>query len=402
MLITEGDAASLKEAVRGARDEEGLDWVKTGKLSDHLRYNRVEGLYLGFKFDSRRIQKSRYGLVAGLGYAVSQKLVEYEAGPVFRFGRKRPLTLALMHGRVVQTEDERVISRDENSVQMFLFGDDFMDYYLAKTTYLKGDLRPFRHLTLFGKIHNSFYHPLAKEADFYLFGSDTSSIRGNPGVWEREDHALLAGARFDNTRKNFPRTGADLLAGAEYSGGRIESDFTYRIALADLRGYRALSPNAEVSLRGFAGEVTGKHGFEGIAPQKLFDLGGLSTVRGLGFREDTALLDKNRMVVISAEFKYYGKVSGGFDVPMIGNMIPRALFILFTDFGSAWNTEDHGRSNKMFNNMFAELEPGGFSRCFGLGMADRNENIRLDVTRAYKAGGENPVDKVQIRFNRAF
>ncbi|MFH0922012.1 MAG: BamA/TamA family outer membrane protein [Fibrobacterota bacterium] len=364
--------------------------------SDFVRYNRAEGLFLGAAFDSRRLDRGRRGLLLSAGYATGARLVEYEAGAVVGFPLGRIKAEGrLTHGLRAITEDTRIIDADENTLLMFLFGDDYRDYFNSKYTELSGSLQPLRGFRLFGAAGNAYYHSLARNAVFHLFGDDSLFVRWNPGVIENEDHYLKAGAEWDDVRGPFPRQGFRAKALGEYSGGRIKSSFSYRKATLDLRAFRPLSPVVELSCGLFAGEVTGKVGRNAIATQKLFDFGGIGTVRGLRFREEADFLDQDRIVTATAEIRVRaGRILDGF-IPVLPRLLPpRSLILVGFDAGSIWNTQN---DNLDFDNLFTEMRMARFHKSVTLGLSDPNENIRLELSRAFRFDRDETSDAVMLR-----
>jgi hypothetical protein len=406
VLLSAGEDVSLEEALEGVRDADWIKQITLDDLDDYVRYNRVEGLYLGAVYDSRRVQKKELGVIGKLGYAISQKLAEYEVGATFgrKFARSE-LNLKLAHGKKADSDDDWKISTGENTLQMFLFGNDYKDYFLSKYTDLSGSLKIGPSLTLSGKAGADEYGPLDKKANWYLFGSDSLAIRGNHWIAKGKDHYLQAAVDFKNAGDLFPRQGFHAFFKGEYSGGAIKSDYCYRKAVGDVRGYYPCSNRAEFSLRGYAGEVTGKAGRQWIPNQKMFDFGGLATVRGFSHLADWTLMDKNRMFFLSSEFKYAGQISRDVYFPLVSGLFNKALFIFFFDAGRAWNTEDNGKVNTNFNNIIPEIKPDKFHKTFGLGLADRNEHLRIDFMRLLRTDREKDdriEDRVNIRFARAF
>ncbi|OGJ87499.1 MAG: hypothetical protein A2487_06190 [Candidatus Raymondbacteria bacterium RifOxyC12_full_50_8] len=362
------------------------------KVARLVRYNRVEGLFAGFEFDTRDRTGLPYGIAGNIGYAFMPEVAQYRLCALVTPDTRRRLTLGFEYFRAIESVDTMVVSVFENSLAMLFAGRDFMDYYLTTTARARGIWSLSHGLVLSGSFGSAFYHPLGVATRFFLFGSDTLVVRANPLVAEAEDRFITAAIAFSNASKAFPRSGVNGNAGAEYSGGRIGSGFAYRKITADVRGFAAISGRTEVGCRLFTGEITGKNGRGAIPVQKLFDLGGMGTVRGLPFREDPQLLDRDRIFLVSAEYKRL----------MDARRKAQALFVVFADWGCAWNAEDKGADNTGFNNLFSQIRTDMGHATVGLAVADREENVRLSIMRGFSSGSDIYYDKVTLRLQRAF
>jgi outer membrane protein assembly factor BamA len=278
-----------------------------------------------------------------------------------------------------------------------LFGDDYSDYYCSKTTELSGKLQPVRGLCLSGSAGSSYYSSLERNAVFYLFGHDSNAIRANPEVNKGEDRYLRAGVEWNDVNAIFPRSGICARATGQYSGGRINSQFTYRKAVLDLKAYRPVSPSTEFSFGLYTGEVSGKAGRQAIALQKLFDFGGIGTVRGLPFRGDTNWLNKDRIVAVSVEARMRaGSVLKGLAPSFPSLFNERSLFLCAFDAGNAWNTS---YDNIGFDNLFTDMKLGRFHKSVTLGLASPNENFRLEFSRAFRGDKSQTLDAITLRIN---
>lgn len=407
--FTASDTAGSADSVLAAKDEHLLDVALLDSVSDRVRYNRVEGLYLGATFDSRRVDRRPFGVTALLGYAFSAKIPQYEAAAAYRgpflFGT--PADFALSWGRRVLPfdDDVRWFTVGENTLHTFLFGNDYLDYFKSEYVTFRGDWNPARNLTLFGRAGSAQYRGLAVNERFYLLGSDTNQARWNYGVHERKDRFLQAGARFNNATSLFPRQGLDCYARAEYSGGRINSDFTYRRLFADFRAYAAPARRTEVAFKALGGEVVTANDstYRDIASQKFFHYG-IGFFRGLGPRPWGPGY-KNRMLSGALEIKHLGRLSPGLRFPFIDALPKSLLFIGFFDIGNVWNTEDFGHSNRTFNDILREVRMKRLYKTVGLGLALPNERLRLDLTRAHRYDWDPRFpwhDALWLRFSRPF
>src|SRR5574341_2126860 len=106
----------------------------------------------------------------------------------------------------------------------------------------------------------------------------------------------------------------------------------------DIRRYQPIGYGKNFDIRLRAG--TGR----GILPsQYLFDLGGISTLRGYRFKEFTG----DRMVLANVEYRLNSKTSRLHDIPIIEEF----NLILFADAGLAWFAEDKIAADKSFDTL---------------------------------------------------
>ncbi|OGS34727.1 MAG: hypothetical protein A2293_03455 [Elusimicrobia bacterium RIFOXYB2_FULL_49_7] len=404
-LLTLEDSVPLDDRVKTEAGYRDIHFFETEDISRWIRYNRVEGLYLGGDFNSRRLYPDRFALTANAGYAISARLVEYNLAAHLDLSRQLPLspTLAIRYGKSPQCgDDTRLNSVNENSLQMFLFGDDFRDYYISDYVGLTGEIKPIHPLSIQAEVTSTFYKGLSTAERFSLFGQDTNRVRSNPWIQEKKDRYVTFTGRYRTIEPIFPRKGVDLFGQADYSGGRIGSEFTYRRVLTDLRGYASPAKNTELTLRLLTGEVTGKNGPSEIASPRLFDFGGFGTVRGLPFREDGNLLDKNRIFTATAEVRHQGNFSRALKPACVFGWFPDLLFSFFVDAGQAWNTEDKGKSNVDFTNPLDEINVDKFYKTVGIGFSDPGDHLQINLTRTYFRDYDLPYDRAFIRFGRSF
>lgn len=403
-FLTADSGAPLPEVPDSVKGPVDFRFIHSEELSRWIRYNRVEGLYLGLDFDSRRFSPDPYSVQLNAGYAIGQHIVQYNAGVSFNLRAifRWPGDFFLAHGKKIESEDGWIVSENENSLQMLLFGYDYRDYFLNSYNRAEGRLEPFRNLHLTGSLNSASYLALGTVEKYYLLGSDTLSVRWNPWVLERIDRFVTAELRFDNAGESFPKTGLDASLKGEFSGGQIRSAFTYRKAVADVRAYQGLSSRTEIMGRCYAGEIVSRTGNQDIALQKLFDFSGPGTVRGLPFREDGNFVDKNRILTLNAEIRHLGAFTRGIGPACVGRFLPEMIFALFADAGRAWNTGDYGHSNAGFNNPLPEIDPGRFFKTLGFGLSDPRERVRVELTRTYYRDFPAPWDRATVRFGRTF
>ena len=129
---------------------------------------------------------------------------------------------------------------------------------------------------------------------------------------------------------------------------------------------------------------------EGNLPrQKTFYLGGIGTLRG--FRHKS--LEGNRMILGNIEYVFdpYGLLSGP-----PSWLLEDFNLILFSDFGYAWYNCDNSNFSKFFNG----IQPKDLKTTIGIGLSDKDDEIRLNFAWRTDKKGE-PV-QVYLRINQTF
>jgi outer membrane protein assembly factor BamA len=189
---------------------------------------------------------------------------------------------------------------------------------------------------------------------------------------------------YDNRdHENQPHRGWLISIDAETSRPDFDSEFNFERFIVDVRRYQPFGYGRNFDIRLRAG--TGR----GVLPsQYLFDLGGISTLRGYRFKEFTG----DRMVLANGEYRLSSGSSWSRDIPIISEF----NLILFADTGLAWFAEDNTAADKSFDSLtWNKLKTN-----VGVALTDRDGQVRLNFAKRTDVGGKDVV--VTFRLNRDF
>jgi len=348
------------------------------RYTQSVRYNRVEGLYLGVSRDPLEWNESDRGRFFGqLGYGFGTKDWQYEIGAESRFGSMYQnddfdIKVGGAYHSTTTTNDLWKSSWAENSAAAFFFEHDFFDYYHTKgwTGYAVSRITPFAQLSVGYRADQ--YTSLSKETSWSLFGNN--DFRPNPGIVEGDMRSIVMSLEGGQVRSlNHRPSGVAARLEAEIGQG-LGGDFDFSRYVGDVRTYARLSEDTGLSLR-FRGGFT-----EGTVPvQKAFTLGGVGSVRS--YHQNSFV--GTRMLLANAELALYEPAILD---DLIGDMAILGLF------DAGW-TNSFGTNSFDFNDVVAS---GGF----GLAFDDRA--FRLEVTWPTKDVGSGMKPSIWLRIAPSF
>ncbi len=294
------------------------------------------------------------------------------AQPLTR-GRDVCLGLVYTHGTAADNEAE--IGIGENTLAGLFLKHDFMDYYMIDgwEPYARLRLVPSTWLRL--GFASEKYRSLTTQTQWSFFGAGADEFRPNPHLYLLGDPEGFGGeGRLVATRLELVRD----TRRARHSGtigfygrGFLElgaGDFDYVRWLADLRSYARLGRPSHLAMRFRAGaRVLG----DAIPSQKLFDVGGLGTVRGHAF------------------FAQVGdrELLGNVEYTLFSEHINQGLFF-FYDLGTAWNS---------LQDRFVDAT---VLQSVGTGVRSLNDDFQ--VLCAWPVGPIAGHPEVSVRLNRTF
>lgn len=363
------------------------DW--NGWDSDHeepfvLRYNRVDGLFLGPRLPheygyGRFLNFGMYGFG---GYGFASKEWQYQLGGEFYFSFLGRTTVGLEAHDLTASEDEWIIPEDENSLAAFLIREDFRDYYQrrgfsAYATQKVGSLK------LTGSYRDADILSLKKETNWSLFGGD-KRFRNNPAIDEGRLVSTMASLQFDT--RNHPRRphqGWLIDLRSEVSRPSYNSDFDFDRLIVDIRRYQPVSWGQNLDFRLRIGSSRGD-----LPAHYLFDLGGISTLRGFDFKSFTG----NRMILGNLEYRLDAGRGRAHDIWFLG---PFNL-IFFVDSGLAWFGDDLSAFGKSFDFLTVDK----LRTNVGIALTDSDGRVRLNFARRTDVGGQGLT--ITLRLNRDF
>ncbi len=374
------------------------DWPNDDDEVVYADYNRVDGFTIGLKFPQAgwwHKNRHNFALLGKAGYSFGRKQWQYKVG------LERWTMSELMFGigaelyNLTDTQDDWIIGDHENALAAGLFKKDFRDYY-------KREGYSFYVRQYFGRTANlkvayqdDEFSDLKKVTNWALFGGD-KSFRQNPNALpyklyaEYGDKAALniksitANLTIDTRNDDaHPTRGWYIQAFAEHADKDMNNLDGFRRYILDFRRYQPLSWDENIALRLRGGTSTGL-----LPPMYLFDLGGISTLRGFDFKEMTG----DRMVLGNLEYRLGAGNSGflGLDI------------ILFMDSGLAWFANENNKKYAYEYVEKQEIEPdvrpedtfkdltwSALKTDAGIGLATNDNTCRFNIARRIdRSGGD--------------
>jgi hypothetical protein len=350
-----------------------------------IHYNRVDGLFLGGELP--RTYSWRYPVnldVFGFGgYAIRAKRWQYQAGAEFYIGRAFRFIVGGETHDFTDTQDQWIIPELENSLAAALINEDFRDYYRRDgfSLYLSQNLG--WPLKLTAAYRNDQHFDLKNKTDWSLFVNQ-KKFRANPAILPRKMISYAGQISLDTRDyKDHPRRGWLISLEGETSKPEFDSEVDFDRLLVDVRRYQPIAYGKNVDVRLRAGSA------RGFLPEHyLFDLGGISTLRGYRFKEFTG----DRMVLANIEYRMNAGATRLHDLPVIQDL----NLVLFFDAGYVWFAEDKSAAEKSFDYLTSDK----LKTNVGLALTDEDGRVRLNFAKRTDVGGKDVV--VTFRLNRDF
>ena len=348
------------------------DWVNELSTVENFmfRYNRVEGLFLGFGSEKRYYWDGYrdFSSWGSIGYGFKSKGWRYNLGIARQFpvGEGHLLELAVEGHRLTDTRDHWLIGLGENNAAAFLIHEDYRDYFYragwgVSTSYTvqrDGITSQFKVEYLADK-----YLSMENKTEWSLFGGD-KVFRLNPGIDPGKMRSILVSAGFGTVdQRMYGQEGWSIFGSAEFAEESFGGDFGFRQYLADIRRYQPLSRYDNINLRLRVGTS------EGFVPfQRLYELGGLSTIQVMPFKA----MAGNRMVLANAEYIVNGDLLH--DIDFWPSWLMRGVNFIF--MGDAGWTRTMSQT-ATFDEGFGELQFKQFRSDLGVGVGNRSGTFRI-------------------------
>jgi len=345
-------------------------------------YNRVQGLFLGIS--APKIVGSRYDLfdLHGFGgYGFAEKKWRYKLGlDRWLFSPKNyRFELGGEFHDLTDSRDSWMLTPLENSLSAVLIHEDFHDFYRRKGYSLHAS----QNLSIFLKgtleYRNDLYASVDKNTDWAILGGK-KKFSGNPAIEEGRMRSLYGEIYLDTRDNNIhPKRGWYGLLSAESSTSKMKSDFSFNQYLLDLRTYQPFGRGERLDIRLRAGSS------EGTLPlQKEFQLGGMGSLRGYGFKEFMG----NRMLLANFEYNINPQI---FNTSLL---FDEFHYIFFYDAGAAWFT-DPGLDFK-WNEGFDHLKWNSLKANIGIALTNRDGDVRLNIANRTDTSKESVVVTLRI------
>jgi len=352
-------------------------WIDEMALVDNaiLRYNRVEGLFLGLGSEKRYYWdgSQKYNAYGSFGYGFKSHRWRYNLGLTRQFAldNSDPKSAELIEIGVeghswTDTKDKWLIGLTENSLAAFLIHEDYRDYYGRQgITFHTAYATRQDYLTMLLRLEYTIddYTSLSNRTEWALFGGD-KLFRFNPAIDDGHMKSIIAFAGVSTvTRSSRGPEGWSFAGTAEFARKSFGSHFEFDQYTLDLRRYQPLGRYDNLNLRLRVGSS------EGVVPlQRIFELGGLSTLQARPYK----MYAGNRMVLINAEYIVNGDILH--DLDFWPSWLMRNFnFLIMADAG--W-IEGATPSTAWYDG-FRSLTLSSFKSDVGIGLASRSGSFRM-------------------------
>ena len=325
-----------------------------------VRYNRVEGLFAGYRVSGSPRQQRKVSFHLDGGYGIGLREARWEAGATYKSG-KASLSASVFDR--TETNDHNIIRTTENTFSALLFKGDYRDYFRAKNGFsASAGYRLRKHLNLQSHLTTFAYRSMPVEAEWSIL-RNADAFRANPAIREGDAGHLQIGLVFDNRRK-----------GPVFRNGTFAA-LTYEL------GFREFPHNGfAMALNRKQKTIFGKQAFilrflvgsrESVDEQFLFDLGGVSTLRAYRIKEFTG----NRVLLANLDYVFNGDLFGR--IPIKGAHLME--LILFADAG--W-LNSVPRTDHLLTG-FGDFRLGDAKTNIGAALSVYRQLIRFNVARRF-------------------
>lgn len=372
--------------------DNGIDWNERWIPNDfiddkdgvQLRYNGVEGLYIGggrlkdFHWDGEK----SFSLYGFLGYAFSAKYLQFQVGYDRWFGNENRFELGFEVHNQTTTYDDWILGRKENSAAAFLIHENFFNFHKEKggSFHVSQYITPSFKTTVAVKADNA--ESMGIWSDWALFGGK-KKFNDNLAVSPGDIRALVVSASYDGVNEFYDSpSGIYLNASAEIAGGKLKGDYQYNIYEFEFRGYAHFSDydNFRMRFKAAAGE-------DNVPIQKMFKLGGVGSLNGYRLFEYVG----NRMMLANFEYILTGREIRR-ELP---DLFDEFALLFFTDLGYVGNALASDGPINGFN-----MNDGNVKNSVGFGFTDDEGTKRL--TFAWRTDVANEPVQVMFRWTRPF
>ncbi len=374
-----------------------VPWLnENGNLDNFIiRYNRVESIFLGFGSEKKFYWDGRknWASFGSFGWGFKSHLWRGNIGLARQFPLKEEnnnhlLELGAEAYSLTDTKDQWLIGVHENSAAAFFIHEDFRDYFTREgytahvAHYFKGDAVS-TELKLAYLADR--YESMQKNIDWALFGGE-KTFRANDSINDGEMRSVMASFGLNSVSKTvYGPEGWTITATSEMARTGFGSDFDFTQHVLDIRRYQPLgrSDNLNIRLRVGTGD-------DNMPLQKIFQLGGLSTLHAFPFKQDMG----NRMMLANVEYI----VNGSFldDLDFWPTWLFRSMnFLFISDAGWMATAVSTAKPTDGFDG----IRWSDFKHNFGFGFANRSGTFRIGV--AWRTDVKEP-GRLFFRFNRPF
>ncbi|MFU8860701.1 MAG: DUF5686 family protein [Cyclonatronaceae bacterium] len=290
----------------------------------NIRFNRVDGLALGFRVEP--LNWSEYREVRPFGfanYSFARKRINYGIGLERVFGHRKRFKLGVEYHNTTDSDDQWRLGSTENSLFSLFSGFDYMDYYNRRgvSAYMV-----FRHSAWFDhtlSFRIDEHHSLDTNTKFNMFGG-RSNVRVNPEINEGRYQYFLYSLNY-NTKNYMQFRNLSFAGDITVQLGDFDNfatDYRHNRYEAELRSLIKIDRLSAVKARFRAGSATGAE-----IPSN-FALGGVGSLRAHPYKS----IMGERMLLTNVELlmgNWQARDRWGND--WISSK--RVYYSLFADFG---------------------------------------------------------------------
>ena len=364
--------------------DEPEDWRRDAHSDEEkpmLRYNRVEGVFLGINFRQPWRRSRYFSLYGSGGYGFKNKAWRYELGirRWFIDPYANRLEIGFDIHDLTDTKDLWRTSYLENSLAAFLFREDFLDYFrrYGYRVYVAQHLGTQAFLKL--EYRDDQYQSMSNVTNWSLFGGK-KSFRENPllGGYEGRYQTLVAQLNWDN-RKGlyYHKRGWWLNLETEIAPQSWNNTTVFERYLLELRTFIRLTPDENLNARFLVGASQGD-----LPIQKNFELGGIGTLRGFPYKAFVG----NQMVLGNVEYVISNNFLG-FPFPDDWNVI------LFGDAGAVWTSNPEQKWDEIWQNLHRDRLKSNI----GFAIASRDGDFRVNIAWPIRSVRQDIIITVRIQ-----
>lgn len=341
-------------------DEELFDYYPK------IRYNRVEGLFLGAGIHYSPLFAPRSMVTAEGGYGFSNEQWRYKFGLSYDFLEFDVLRIGLETYHKTATLDEWYINTIENSLASLIFKEDFMNYFSRKGT------RLYVHKVLFENriqiraiVDRYSYDNMETKTNWAILGKH-KNFKENPDVLEHDENSVQFHFSYDG-RDNpvYPLYG--FLAEAMFE--RTTNQFETNGIFLNLRNYFPSIRSHRILTKMVLGARDGS-----TEEQYTMDMGGLGTLPGYKDKEFTNF---NRMLLLNITYNFSGDIMR--QIPFSLLPISDALSLsIFSDAG--WAYLEKPEEKNLFL-AFQKINFNDFRSDFGMTLSFADDIFHLKLAK---------------------
>ncbi len=352
-----------------------------------FRYNRVDGLFLGFGKEKEYPWETDKGFstYGSLGYGFALHRWRGNIGTDVFINHEKTVELGGEYHNFTDTKDNWLIPRTENIAAALLIHEDYFDYYTRRGFDVHWGFYPIEALRTRVDYLADNYESLPWKTDWSLFGG-SKHFRPNPVIDDGRMRSIAWSVDYLNVDANeATRYGWNMHASGEYAGRNLKGDFNFNRYILDVRQYQQIGDFSKLSGRVRIGTSS-----DSLPLQKTFEFGGVGTLPAFPYKD----FQGNRMCLLNLEYLISGWALEETDFFPLKLLSPFSV-ILFTDAG--WVNSVPSSYN--FSEGFNELRLNNLKNDVGFAIGSHDGQIRLGW--AWRTDRSEP-GKFFFRISRPF